>query len=217
MGRKPPARFDPKVFLTRPGTGRSSASYRKKQVLFAQGERADAVFYLERGQVELTVVSERGKSAVVCVLGRGDFFGEGCLAGQAIRVATASALSAVSVVRVGRRAMVGLLQEPSPFSARFMAYLLARNVRVEGDLLDQLFSSSEQRLARALLLLARFGQEGKTGPVVPKVSQAALAEMLGITRWRIGGLMTRFKKLGFISYDDGLHIHSSLLNVLLHG
>jgi len=215
MARRQRAGFDAKSFLTKVGTGRSLSPYRKKQVIFAQGESADAVFYLERGQVKLTVISDRGKSAVVAMLGRGDFFGEGCLAGQPVRMATASALTDVSIVRVERRAMIGLLHEGSQFSERFMAHLLARNVRFEEDLVDQLFNSSEKRLARVLLLLARFGKEGKTEPVIPKISQEVLAGMVGTTRPRISGFMNKFRKLGFIEYNGGLHIHSSLLNVLL--
>jgi CRP-like cAMP-binding protein len=216
MRRKPTTAFDAKAFLTKASTGRSVSSYRKKQVVFAQGDPADAVFYLERGQIKLTVVSEQGKSAIVAMLGRGDFFGEGCLAGQPVRMATASAVTDVSVVRVERRAMIGLLQEQSLFSERFIAHLLARNVRIEEDLVDQLFNSSEKRLARVLLLLARFGKEGVTEPMIPKVSQEALAEMVGTTRPRINEFMNKFRKLGFIEYNGGLHIHSSLLNVLLH-
>ena len=216
-GRKPTAGFDAKTFLTRVGTGRSGSAYPRKQVIFAQGDPADAVFYLERGQVKLTVVSQAGKAAVVAILGPGDFFGEGCLAGQSVRMATASAMTEVAVVRVERAAMVDLLHERSTFSERFMAHLLARNVRFEEDLVDQLFNSSEKRLARVLLLLARFGKEGQTEPVIPKISQEVLAEMVGTTRPRISGFMNKFRKLGFIDYNGGLHVHSSLLNVLLHG
>ena len=217
MGRKQPLGFDAKSFLTKVGTGRSISPYQKKQILFAQGDPADSVFYLDRGQVKLTVVSERGKSAVVAMLGRGDFFGEGCLAGQPVRMATAAAMTEVITVRIEREAMIGLLHERSLFAERFMAHLLARNVRFEEDLVDQLFNSSEKRLARVLLLLARFGKEGKTEPVIPKISQEVLAEMVGTTRPRISGFMNKFRKLGFIEYNGGLHIHSSLLNVLLHG
>jgi CRP/FNR family cyclic AMP-dependent transcriptional regulator len=219
MGRKATAEFDAKTFLTKASTGRSIAVYRKKQVVFAQGDPSDAVFYLEKGQVLLTVVSERGKSAVVAMLGPGDFFGEGCLAGQPLRMATAAATTEASVVRVDRQAMIGLLHERSTFSERFMAHLLARNVRIEEDLVDQLFNSSEKRLARVLLLLARFGKEGGTEPVIPKISQEVLAEMVGTTRPRINTFMNKFRKLGFIDYNGGagLHIHSSLLNILLHG
>ena len=186
-------------------------------MIFTQGDPADAVFYIDRGQIKLTVVSERGKSAVVAMLGRGDFFGEGCLAGQPVRMATASAMTDASVVRIDKRVMMRLLHEKSIFSERFMAHLLARNVRFEEDLVDQLFNSSEKRLARVLLLLARFGKEGKTEPVIAKISQEVLAEMVGTTRPRISGFMNKFRKLGFIEYNGGLHIHSSLLNVLLHG
>ena len=217
MGGKQPARFDAKTFLTKAGTGRSISSYRKKQVIFAQGDPADAVFYLERGEVKLTVVSQRGRAAVVAMLGPGDFFGEGCLAGQPLRMATAAAMTDVSLVRIARQAMIRLLHERSPFSERFMAHLLARNVRFEEDLVDQLFNSSEKRLARVLLLLARFGKEGKSEPVILNISQEVLAEMVGTTRPRISGFMNKFRKLGFIEYNGGLQIHSSLLNVLLHG
>ena len=191
--------------------------HRKKQVVFAQGDPADAVFYIERGQIKLTVVSERGRAAVVAMLGPGDFFGEGCLAGQPARMATASAMTEASLVRIGRQAMIGLLREPSVFTERFMAHLLARHVRVEEDLVDQLFNSSEKRLARVLLLLARFGKEGKTEPIIPKVSQELLAEIVGTTRPRINEFMNKFRKLGFIDYNGGLHVHTSLLNILLHG
>jgi len=217
MGRKQTAEFDAKAFLTKASEGRSVSAYRKKQVIFAQGDPADAVFYLERGQVKLTVVSDQGKSAVVAVLGPGDFFGEGCLAGQPVRMATASTMTEVSAVRVERQAMIRLLHERPLFSERFMAHLLARNVRFEEDLVDQLFNSSEKRLARVLLLLGRFGKEGQTERVIPKISQEVLAEMVGTTRPRISWFMNKFRKLGFIEYNGGLHIHSSLLNGLLHG
>ena len=216
MARRPAAKFDAKAFLTKARTGRSASTYRKKQVVFAQGDAADAVFYLEKGQVKLTVVSEQGKSAIVAMLGRGDFFGEGCLAGQPVRMATASAVTEVSVVRVERQAMIGLLHEWTIFSERFMAHLLARNVRIEEDLVDQLFNSSEKRLARVLLLLARFGKEGATEPMIPKVSQEVLAEMVGTTRPRINEFMNKFRKLGFIEYNGGLTVHDALLSVVLH-
>jgi CRP-like cAMP-binding protein len=216
MGRKATTAFDARAFLTKARAGRSVSTYRKKQVVFVQGDPADAVFYLEKGQIKLTVVSDQGKSAIVAVLDRGDFFGEGCLAGQPVRMATASAVTDASVVRVERQAMIRLLHERSPFSERFMAHLLARNVRIEEDLVDQLFNSTEKRLARVLLLLARFGKEGATEPMIPKISQEVLAEMVGTTRPRINEFMNKFRKLGFIDYNGGLHIHSSLLNVLLH-
>jgi CRP/FNR family cyclic AMP-dependent transcriptional regulator len=216
MRRKPTTEFDAKAFLSKASTAQSALAYRKKETVFAQGDPADAVFYIDRGQIKLTVVSDRGKSAVVAILGRGDFFGEGCLAGQPLRMATASAMTEGVVVRIQREAMIGLLHERSTFSERFMAHLLARNVRFEEDLVDQLFNSSEKRLARVLLLLARYGKEGKIEPVVPKISQEILAEMVGTTRPRISGFMNKFRKLGFIDYNGGLQIHSSLLNVLLH-
>jgi len=217
MGRRNPPRFDAKTFLPKAGTGRSVSVYRKKHVIFAQGDPADTVFYLERGQVKLTVLSTGGKSAVVALLGPGDFFGEGCLAGQAVRMGSASAMTDVSVVRIVKESMIRLLHERSAFSERFMAHLLARNVRFEEDLVDHLFNSSEKRLARVLLLLARFGKEGQTEVVVPQISQEILAEMVGTTRPRISGFMNKFRKLGFVEYNGGLRIHSSLLNVLLHG
>jgi CRP-like cAMP-binding protein len=216
MGHKQTT-FDAKTFLTKAGTGRTVSTYRRKHLIFSQGDPADAVFYLERGQVKLAVVSTAGKAAIVALLGRGDFFGEGCLAGQSVRMATASAMTDVAVVRVERQAMMRLLHERSTFSERFMAHLLARNVRFEEDLVDQLFNSSEKRLARVLLLLARFGKEGAIEPVIPKISQEVLAEMVGTTRPRISGFMNKFRRLGFIDYNGGLHVHSSLLNVLLHG
>ena len=208
-------RRNAKAFLAKAST-RQVAPYQKKQVIFAQSDPADAVFYVEKGTVKLTVLSEQGKSAIVAMLGPGDFFGEGCLAGQPVRMASASAITDVTVVRIEREAMIRLLHEPSSFAERFMAHLLARNVRIEEDLVDQLFNSSEKRLARVLLLLARFGKEGKTEPMIPKISQEVLAEMVGTTRPRISGFMNKFRKLGFIEYNGGLHIHSSLLNVLLH-
>jgi CRP-like cAMP-binding protein len=216
MGHKQTT-FDAKTFLTKAGTGRTVSTYRRKHLIFSQGDPADAVFYLERGQVKLAVVSTAGKAAIVALLGRGDFFGEGCLAGQSVSMATASAMTDVAVVRVERQAMMRLLHERSTFSERFMAHLLARNVRFEEDLVDQLFNSSEKRLARVLLLLARFGKEGAIEPVIPKISQEVLAEMVGTTRPRISGFMNKFRRLGFIDYNGGLHVHSSLLNVLLHG
>jgi CRP/FNR family cyclic AMP-dependent transcriptional regulator len=200
--------------LTKAST-RSVTVYQKVQEIFVQGDPADAVFYIEKGTVKLTVLSDRGKAAVVAMLGRGDFFGEGCLAGQPLRMATASAMTEVSVVRVERQVMIGLLHESSSFSERFMAHLIARNVRFEEDLVDQLFNSSEKRLARVLLLLARFGKEGKSEPVIANISQEVLAEMVGTTRPRISGFMTKFRKLGFVEYNEGLHIHSTLLHVLL--
>ena len=218
MARKQVAGFDPSAFLTKASTGRSVSAYRKTQVVFTQGDPADAVFYIEKGQIKLTVVSERGKTAVVALLGRGDFFGEGCLAGQPLRMATASAMSETSVVRIDRQAMIALLHERSIFSEQFMAHLLARNVRFEEDLVDQLFNSSEKRLARTLLLLARYGSN--TGPqVLPNLSQETLAEMVGTTRSRVNIFLNKFRKLGFIEYTGRsrtLKINSGLLSVVLH-
>jgi CRP-like cAMP-binding protein len=217
MARRQAPALDVKAFLARIGTRQSIATYQRKQVIFAQGDPADAVFYVEKGQVKLTVVSIRGKSAVVAMLGSGDFLGEGCLAGQPLRMATAVAMTETSAVRIDRRAMIGLLHEKSPFSRSFMTFLLARNVRIEEDLVDQLFNSSEKRLARVLLLLAHFGKDGKSELVLPKVSHETLAEMVGTTRPRISSFMNKFRKLGFIEYNGGLNVHSSLINILLHG
>jgi CRP-like cAMP-binding protein len=217
MARRQAPALDVKAFLARIGTRQSIATYQRKQVIFAQGDPADAVFYVEKGQVKLTVVSIRGKSAVVAMLGSGDFLGEGCLAGQPLRMATAVAMTETSAVRIDRRAMIGLLREKSPFSGSFLTFLLARNVRIEEDLVDQLFNSSEKRLARVLLLLAHFGKDGKSELVLPKVSHETLAEMVGTTRPRISAFMNKFRKLGFIEYNGGLNVHSSLINILLHG
>jgi CRP-like cAMP-binding protein len=217
MARRQAPALDVKAFLARIGTRQSIATYQRKQVIFAQGDPADAVFYVEKGQVKLTVVSIRGKSAVVAMLGSGDFLGEGRLAGQPLRMATAVAMTETSAVRIDRRAMIGLLREKSPFSGSFLTFLLARNVRIEEDLVDQLFNSSEKRLARVLLLLAHFGKDGKSELVLPKVSHETLAEMVGTTRPRISAFMNKFRKLGFIEYNGGLNVHSSLINILLHG
>lgn len=208
--------FDPKVFLTQAGRERSIFACRKRHVMFSQGDSADAVFYIQRGRVKLAVVSKQGKEAVIGLLGPTDFFGEGCLAGQPIRTATASAITECSIVRVERAAMIRLLHDQPVFSEIFVSYLLSRNLRIEEDLTDQLFNSSELRLARMLLLLARFGKEGEPDPVIPKISQQTLAEMIGTTRSRVSFFMNKFKKLGFIRYNHGLEVHSSLLNVVLH-
>ena len=218
MGRKQIARFDPKGFLTKADAGRSVSTYRKNQAVFTQGDPADAVFYIDKGQIKLTVVSERGKTAVVALLGHGDFFGEGCLAGQPLRMATASAMTETSVVRIDRQAMIGLLHEGSKFSEQFMQHLLARNVRFEEDLVDQLFNSSEKRLARTLLLLARYGKQDKPARAVPKISQETLASIVGTTRSRVNFFLKKFKRLGFIDYDGDipLKVNSSLLSVVLN-
>ena len=208
--------FDPSVFLTKIEDGKTARAYRSKQVVFSQGDVADAVFFIESGKVKLTVVSARGKEAVVGVLERGSFFGEGCLAAQALRMATASTMQPTSLVRVGKSSMVALLHEQPEFAEAFTAYLLSRNVRIEEDLVDQLFNSSEKRLARTLLLLAHFGKESRPETVIPKLSQETLAAMVGTTRSRVSYFMNRFRKLGFIHYDGGgLQVHSGLLTVVL--
>jgi len=212
--------FDPKVFLSlgKVGEGRTTADYDKNQVVFAQGDRASAIFYVQKGRVKLTVVSRHGKEAVVGILGAGDFFGEGCLAHQALRMATATAMDECSVMRLEKARMVRLLHEEPAFSEVFVAHLLSRSIRVEEDLVDQLFNSSEKRLARVLLLLAHFGKGGKPKPVIAKISQETLAEMVGTTRSRVSFFMNKFRRLGFVNYNhkDHLEVHSSLLNVVLH-
>ena len=208
--------FNPKTFLARVNDGRSVESYRRKQVIFSQGDPADAVFYVQKGRVKLTVVSKQGKEAIVALLGADEFFGEGCLAGQPLRMSTATATDDATVLRLRKKAMVRLLHTDPRFSELFTTYLLSRNIRFEEDLVDQLFNSSEKRLARVLLLLAHFGKEGKREPVIPKISQETLAGMIGTTRSRVSHFMNKFRKLGFIKYNGGLLVHSSLLNIVLH-
>jgi CRP/FNR family cyclic AMP-dependent transcriptional regulator len=207
--------FDPKAFLTKIDSGKTTRAYRNKQVVFSQGDAANAVFFIESGKVKLTVVSTRGKEAVIGVLEQGSFFGEGCLAGQPLRMATASAIQASSITRVVRSTMVGLLHREPEFAELFIAYLLSRNVRIEEDLVDQLFNSTEKRLARILLLLAHFGKEPRPETVIPQISQETLAAMIGTTRSRVSHFMNRFRKLGFIHYNGGLQVHSGLLTVVL--
>lgn len=207
--------FDPKAFLAKVGDGRSIMKYRKNQRIFAQGEAADAVFYIHKGRVKVTVVSKRGKEAVIAILGKDEFAGESCLTGQRLRIATATALTDCEALRIEREAIIRTLHDEPAFSALFMAHLLARNLRIEEDLVDQLFNSSEKRLARALLLLANFGKEGKPEPIIAKVSQEMLADMIGTTRSRVSFFMNKFRKLGFISYNGKIEVHSSLLNVVL--
>ena len=199
--------FDPKSFLTKVGAGRSMADYHKNQIVFSQGEPADAVFYVQKGKIKLTVVSKQGKEAVVGILGPGDFFGEGCLAGQQQRMATATALSECSIVRLEKRAATRVIHNEPDFSELFLAYVLSRNIRIEEDLVDQLFNSSEKRLARVLLLLANFGKDGKPQQVIPKMSQETLAEIVGTTRPRVSFFMNKFRKLGFVDYNGGLEVH----------
>ncbi len=208
--------FDPKSFLAKVGEGKTIAEYSKSQMVFSQGDPANAVFYIQKGKVKLTVVSNAGKEAVIALLGAGDFLGEGCLAGQPLRMATATAISSSSIVRLEKEAMIRVLHEEAAFSEMFLSYVLSRNMRIEEDLVDQLFNSSERRLARVLLLLSHFGKEGKPEPVIAKISQETLAEMIGTTRSRVSFFMNKFRKMGFIEYNGGLHVHSSLLNIVLH-
>src|SRR6266851_4425697 len=209
--------FNPMTFLATIGEGRKNLTFPKKQGIFAQGDTADAVFYIQKGKVKLTVVSKTGREATIGILSEGDFFGEGTLAGQALRMGSAAAMTDCEILRIDKKAMISALHREHAFSDLFVAYLLARNVRYEEDLVDQLFNSSEKRLARVLLLLAHFGKDGKPESVVPKVSQEVLAEMIGTTRSRVSFFMNRFRKLGFVDYgDSGLQVHSSLLHVVLH-
>jgi CRP/FNR family cyclic AMP-dependent transcriptional regulator len=211
---RPP--FDPKSFLAVVGEGRSIGEYGKDQIVFSQGDPADAVFYIQRGKVKVTVGSEQGKEAVVAMLGTNDFFGEGCLAGQAQRIATVATMTDSVIVRLEKAAIVGVIHREPAFSGMFIAHLLARAIRVEADLVDQLFNSSEKRLARLLLLLANFGKDEKPEPILAKISQETLADMIGTTRSRVSFFMNKFRKLGLIDYNGCIEVHSSLLNVVLH-
>jgi CRP-like cAMP-binding protein len=214
---KQTAVFDPRLLLTKLSEGKTTRVYLAEESVFSQGDAADAVFYIQSGKVKLTVVSKSGKEAVVAILQEASFFGEGCLAGQPLRMATASAEQKSTIVRVDKRAMVALLHQEPEFAERFLAYLLSRNIRMEADLVDHLFNSSEKRLARLLLLMANFGQESKPIPLIAKMSQETLAEMVGTTRSRISFFMNRFRERGFIEYDGtGVHVHSSLVSVVLH-
>jgi CRP/FNR family cyclic AMP-dependent transcriptional regulator len=212
--------FDPDTFLATIGEGRKLVSVPIKQLIYAQGDAADAVFYVQKGKVRLTVVSRSGKEATIGILSQGDFFGEGSLAGQLLRMGSAAAMTDCDLLRVDKKSMMNALHREHAFSDIFVAYLLARNIRYEEDLVDQMFNSSEKRLARVLLLLAHFGKEGIPETVVPKISQETLAEMVGTTRSRVSFFMNRFRKLGFIHYaggiEGGLQVHSSLLNIVLH-
>jgi CRP-like cAMP-binding protein len=214
--RTPKAPFDLKVFLRKANGGRTNAEYHTAERIFLQGAPADAIFYIKNGNVKLTVVSKQGKEAVVAILKDGDFFGEGCLAGQQLRMATAVAISECSVMKLQKAAVVRLLHEEPSFAELFLAHVLSRNIKFEEDLVDQLFNSSEKRLARVLLLLANFGKERQPDLVIPKISQETLAGIVGTTRSRVSFFMNRFRKLGFIDYNGGLKIHSSLLNIVLH-
>ena len=216
MATKSRPSFDPKSFLAKVGEGRSIEGYHKDQIVFSQGDPADAVFYVERGEVKVTVVSEQGKEAVVAILGTNQFFGEGCLAGQAQRIATAATMMDSVIVRLEKAAILRVIHQEPAFSEMFIAHLLNRAIRVEADLVAQLFNSSKKRLARLLLLLANFGKDDKPEPIIAKISQETLAEMIGTTRSRVSFFMNKFRKLGFIHYNGGIQVHSSLLNLVLH-
>ena len=213
---KRPASFSPKSFLAKVGEGRSIRTYRKGEIVFSQGDPANEVFYIQKGKVKVTVISEQGKEAVVAILESDEFFGEGCLAGQAQRISTVAALSESVIVQLEKAAIVRVIHEEPAFSEMFIAHILGRTIRVEADLVDQLFNSSEKRLARLLLLLANFGKDGKPEPIIAKISQETLAEMIGTTRSRVSFFMNKFRKLGFIQYNGGIAVHSSLLNAVLH-
>src|SRR5438874_7321186 len=212
------SKFDPKTFLSTIDGGRKIAPFPKKQTIFVQGDSSDAVFYIQKGKVRLTVVSKTGKEATIGILNAGDFCGEGCLTGQPLRLCSATAMTDCTVMRIDKKSMMDVLHREPAFSELFVAYLLTRNIRYEEDLVDQLFNSSEKRLARILLLLAQFGKDGKPETVIPKISQETLAEMVGTTRSRVSFFMNRFRKLGFVDYSGGaeVQVHSSLLNVVLH-
>jgi len=208
--------FNPKSFLAKVGEGRRIERYSKDQIVFSQGDPADAVFYIQKGKAKVTVVSEQGKEAVVAIFGTDEFFGEGCLAGQPLRIATVRTMTDCVIMRLEKAAVVDVIHREPAFSEMFIAHLLGRTIRVEADLVDQLFNSSEKRLARLLLLLANFGKEGRPEPIIAKISQETLAEMIGTTRSRVSFFMNKFRKLGLIDYNGGIHVHSSLLNVVLH-
>jgi CRP-like cAMP-binding protein len=215
MAAKPKTEFDPQSFLAKVGEGRSIATYHTGQVVFSQGEPADAVFYVQKGKVKLVVISPQGKEAVVAILGPDDFFGEGSLAGQRRRISTVVALSDSAIMRLSKAAIVAAMKREPAFSTMFIAHLLSRTIRVEADLVDQLFNSSEKRLARLLLLLANFGKEGSPEPLITKISQETLAEMIGTTRSRVSFFMNKFRRLGLIEYNGSIKVHGSLLNMIL--
>jgi CRP-like cAMP-binding protein len=209
--------FDPREFLATIGEGRNMIAYLRKDAIFKQGDAADAIFYIQKGKVVLSVVSKNGKEATLGILNEGDFFGEGSLAGQRLRMGSAEAMTECELLRIDKKAMILALHREHTFSDLFVAYLLARNIRYEEDLVDHLFNSSEKRLARLLLLLAHFGKESAPAAAIPKMSQETLAEMIGTTRSRVSFFMNRFRKMGFIDYDgDGMQVHNSLLNIVLH-
>lgn len=216
MGNSTASSFEPALLMEKLGGERRIEAYRSEQVVFAQGDEANAVFFIQEGKVKVSIVSEQGKEAVIAMLGANDFFGEGCLAGQSRRTSTVSTMSDATIVRLEKEAIVRLIREEPKFSEIFIAHLLSRAIRIEEDLVDQLFNSSEKRLARTLLLLANFGQDSSPRSVIPKISQETLAQMIGTTRSRVSFFMNRFRELGFISYNGGIEVHSSLLNAVLH-
>jgi len=216
MGKPAKRAFDAQVFLARVGEGKSILQFKKGQNVFVQGDPADAVFYIQKGEIKLTVLSDHGKEAVVGILGPGQFFGEGCMNGHKLRIATTTAMENCVITAITKPAMIAALHDEPLFSEMFMAYLLTRNSRIEGDLIDQLFNSSEKRLARLLLLLANFGKEGSPQPISPSISQETLAEMIGTTRSRVSHFMNKFRKLGLIDYNGHIEVHNSLLSAVLH-
>jgi CRP/FNR family cyclic AMP-dependent transcriptional regulator len=216
MGKPAKSGFNPKVFLAKLGTGKAISEYRKDQVIYAQGDVADTIFYIQKGKVKIVVLSDQGKEAVVGVLEPGQFFGEGCLNGQSLRIATASGLEECLLTSITKAAMMAVLRSEPKFSEMFLAYVLSRNSRVEEDLIDQLFNSSEKRLARLLLLLANFGKEGSPQPIDANFDQGTLAEMIGTTRSRVSSFMNKFRKLGFITYNGKVEVHPSLLHAVLN-
>ena len=216
MGSNTEIPFDPRVFLAKAEEGRTISKYRGNQIVFSQGDLADSVFYIQAGKVKVTVISEQGKEAVVAILGPDEFCGEGCLTGQPRRMATAKAMTDCEIMRLEKKALINILHDEPAFSEMFVSHILARTIRVEEDLVDQLFNSSEKRLARALLLLANFGKEGKPEPIIAKVSQETLADMIGTTRSRVSHFMNKFRQLGFINYNGHLEVHSSLLSVVMN-
>ena len=216
MGKPTNSEFDPKASLAKVGAGKTILKFKKSQNVFEQGDVADSVFYLQKGRVKLTVVSEQGREAVVGILEPGQFFGEGCLNGHPLRIATTTAMEECVITSITKEGMIAALRSEPKFSELFMAFLLTRNSRVEEDLIDQLFNSSEKRLARLLLLLAHFGSEGVPQPILVDISQETLAEMIGTTRSRVSHFMNKFRKLGLISYNGKIEVHNSLLNAVLH-
>ena len=216
MESKQKGTFDAQAFLESAGVARKIVEYRRSETIFTQGDPCDSVLYIQKGGVKLSVLSKTGREAVVAMLGPGDFFGEGCLAGQPVRMGSATAIAGSTILQVDKDQMVHLLHQQHTLSDRFIAHMLARNIRIEEDLVDQLFNSGEKRLARTLLLLARYGKQDEPQKAVPKISQETLAEMVGTTRSRVNFFMNKFKRLGFIDYNDGLKVHNSLLTVVLH-